>query len=88
MMDRVAVGSQLRAARLVSKWRKMASVASAIGVTTAMVGRYERGMSTISADLLFSMCDLYGISVDSLRNPPEGVVDTADSAGIAFGMNP
>jgi transcriptional regulator with XRE-family HTH domain len=66
-MNMADVGSRLKEARLNSGWRKQYAAAHALGINPVTLSNYERGRRSMSAEMLFRLCDLYCISADSLR---------------------
>ena len=62
-MTKEEIGNILKQLRLNANMTQK-QVATAIGRTQQIVGHWETGYSQPDADTLFSLCDLYGASVD------------------------
>jgi transcriptional regulator with XRE-family HTH domain len=79
------IGAALRAARRAAR-KTMAEVAEEAGLTKGFVSKLERDLANVSVASLMRLCDVLGISVGSLFEPPKGeVVRAAERPPINFG---
>ncbi|MCM1439912.1 MAG: helix-turn-helix domain-containing protein, partial [Roseburia sp.] len=62
-MTKEEIGNKLKQAR-VSSGMTQKEVAEKIGRTQQIVGHWESGYSQPDADTLFTLCDIYGVSID------------------------
>jgi transcriptional regulator with XRE-family HTH domain len=69
----VAIGAQLRAARLAAR-KSLAQVAEQSGLTKGFVSKLERDLANVSVAALIRLCDALDISVGSLFQASRGEV--------------
>lgn len=62
-MDKQQIGLILKQARE-SAGMTQSQVARIVGKTQQAIGNWETGYSTPEASMLFTLCDLYGLSID------------------------
>ena len=83
--DDARIGERLRAARLAAR-KSMAQVATEAGLTKGFLSKLERDLANVSVASLMRLCDVLGISVGSLFEPPKGeVVRAGERPPINFG---
>jgi len=83
--DDARIGERLRAARLAAR-KSMAEVATEAGLTKGFLSKLERDLANVSVASLMRLCDVLGISVGSLFEPPKGeVVRAGERPPINFG---
>lgn len=84
-MGEAGIGPQLRAARLAAR-KSMAEVAEEAGLTKGFLSKLERDLANVSVASLMRLCDVLGISVGALFDPPKGeVVRAGERKPINFG---
>jgi transcriptional regulator with XRE-family HTH domain len=83
--DEAHIGERLRAARLAAR-KSMAEVAAEAGLTKGFLSKLERDLANVSVASLMRLCDVLGISVGSLFEPPKGeIVRAGERPPINFG---
>lgn len=84
---RVKIGARLRAARLSQKLT-MEAVADASGLTKGFISRLERDSASPSVASLVAVCEVIGLRVGALFDPPEtAVVRAGEGRPINFGAS-
>ncbi len=79
------IGAQLRTARLSQKLT-MEAVADATGLTKGFLSRLERDAASPSVASLVAVCDVIGLRVGALFDPPDtAVVRAGQGKPITFG---
>ena len=82
---KVAIGARLRAARL-SQRLTIEAVAEATGLTKGFLSRLERDAASPSVASLVAVCDVIGLRVGALFDPPDtAVVRAGEGRQISFG---
>jgi len=81
----VRIGARLRAARLAQRMT-IEAVAEASGLTKGFVSRLERDAASPSVASLVTVCDVLGLRVGDLFDPPStAVVRAGEGRQISFG---
>lgn len=84
---RVQIGARLRAARLSAKMT-IETVADASGLTKGFISRLERDSASPSVASLVAVCEVIGLRVGALFDPPEtAVVRAGEGRPISFGAS-
>lgn len=84
---RVQIGARLRAARLAQRMT-IEQVAEASGLTKGFISRLERDSASPSVASLVTVCDVIGLRVGALFDPPEtAVVRAGEGRLINFGAS-
>jgi transcriptional regulator with XRE-family HTH domain len=85
LVGEAGIGAQLRAARLAAR-KSMAEVAEEAGLTKGFLSKLERDLANVSVASLMRLCDVLGISVGALFDPPKGeMVRAGERERINFG---
>ena len=66
---RPIIAANIARLRAANEWSQD-ELASVVGVSRVQINRIERGKSTPSTELLYSLADALGVSADSLRQVP------------------
>lgn len=83
--SKVKIGAKLRAARLARKMT-IEAVADATGLTKGFISRLERDDASPSVASLVAVCEVIGLRVGDLFDPPEtAVVRAGEGRPINFG---
>ena len=81
----VRIGARLRAARLARRMT-IEAVADGAGLTKGFLSRLERDAASPSVASLVAVCDVIGLRVGALFDPPDTAVDRAgEGRPISFG---
>ena len=82
---KVRIGTRLRAARLAQRLT-IEAVADATGLTKGFISRLERDAASPSVASLVAVCEVIGLRVGDLFDPPDtAVVRAGDGRQINFG---
>lgn len=82
---RVRIGARLRAARLAQRMT-IEAVAEKTGLTKGFISRLERDNASPSVASLVAVCDVIGLRVGDLFDPPDtAVVRAGEGRPITFG---
>ena len=82
---KVRIGARLRAARLAQRMT-IEAVAEASGLTKGFISRLERDAASPSVASLVTVCDVIGLRVGDLFDPPDtAVVRAGEGRPINFG---
>ena len=82
---KVRIGARLRAARLAQRMT-IEAVADATGLTKGFISRLERDNASPSVASLVAVCDVIGLRVGALFDPPDtAVVRAGEGRPISFG---
>ena len=82
---KVRIGAKLRAARLAQRMT-IEAVAEASGLTKGFISRLERDNASPSVASLVAVCEVIGLRVGALFDPPEtAVVRAGEGRQISFG---
>lgn len=85
--QKVKIGARLRAARL-SKKMTMEAVADGSGLTKGFISRLENDSASPSVASLIAVCDVIGLRVGALFDPPDtAVVRSGEGKPINFGAS-
>jgi transcriptional regulator with XRE-family HTH domain len=83
--SKVKIGAKLRAARMARKMT-IETVADATGLTKGFISRLERDDASPSVASLVAVCDVIGLRVGDLFDPPDtAVVRAGEGRPINFG---
>lgn len=84
-MTKVQIGARLRAARLAQRMT-IEAVADATGLTKGFISRLERDSASPSVASLVAVCEVIGLRVGDLFDPPDtAVVRAGQGRQINFG---
>jgi transcriptional regulator with XRE-family HTH domain len=82
---KVRIGARLRAARLAQRMT-IEAVAEKTGLTKGFISRLERDAASPSVASLVAVCDVIGLRVGALFDPPDtAVVRAGEGRPISFG---
>jgi transcriptional regulator with XRE-family HTH domain len=82
---KVRIGARLRAARLAQRMT-IEAVADATGLTKGFISRLERDNASPSVASLVAVCEVIGLRVGALFDPPDtAVVRAGEGRQISFG---
>ena len=71
------IGEMIRKYRLLSGLTQ-GGLAKKLGVSASTVGMYEQGRRAPNSDMILKICELFGITADSLLGLPEQTCEAVD----------